>query len=405
MWDVLLLDCRAATMDSQDTIDDAAIGITGGRLAYVGPRKDLPPDGFAATVRPLGGAWVLPGFIDCHTHLVYAGDRSREHEMRSKGASYEEIARAGGGIMSTVRATREASEEFLLQSASQRANRMAREGVTTIEIKSGYGLDLENELKMLRVAARVGEKSHVRILRTFLGAHAVPPEYADNRAAYVDLVCEEMIPAVARGKLADAVDAFCETIAFTPAETDRIFATARAHGLRVKLHADQRSDLGGGALAARHKALSADHLEYLNQEGVAAMARAGTVAVLLPCAFRHLRETHKPPIEALRRAGVPIAISTDCNPGTSPVTSPLILKDVACEVFGLTPEEALLGMTRNAALALGLEAETGTLTVGKSADLAVWDVSDPLELHRPPHGGSLVDRYFRGRSDKHMEAP
>ncbi len=405
MWDLLLLDCRAATMDSQGTIHDAAIGIAGGRLTYVGLRTGLPHGDIATTVRRLEGAWVLPGFIDCHTHLVYAGDRSREHEMRAKGMSYEDIARAGGGIMSTVHATRAASEESLIESAAQRARQMAQEGVTTIEIKSGYGLDLENELKMLRVAERVGEIAHMRIARTFLGAHTIPPGYADNRKAYVDLICEKMIPAVAREKLADAVDAFCESIAFTPGEVDRIFAAARAHGLRVKLHADQLSDMGGGALAARHKALSADHLEHLNEEGVAAMARAGTVAVLLPCAFQHLRDTHKPPIEALRRAGVPIAISTDCNPGTSPVTSPLILKDVACEVFGLTPDEALAGMTRNAALALGLEAETGTLTVGKAADLAVWDVSDPLELHHAPRGSGLLNRYFRGRSDKHGDKP
>jgi imidazolonepropionase len=402
MWDVLLLDCHAATMDSQGEIRDAAIGILNGRLSFVGERSALPSRD-ARSVRWLDGAWVLPGFVDCHTHLVYAGNRSHEHALRAKGMSYEDIARAGGGIMSTVRATRAASEDALAASAAQRARQMAHEGVTTIEIKSGYGLDLENELKMLRAAARVGELADVRIARTFLGAHAVPQEYANDREGYVKLVCEDMIPAVAREELADAVDAFCEPIAFTPEEVERIFAASRANGLRVKLHADQRSDCGGGALAARHRALSADHLEHLNEEGVAAMARTGTVAVLLPYAFRHLNETRKPPVDALRRAGVPIAISTDCNPGTSPVTSPLIVKDLACEVFGLTAAEALAGLTRNAALALGLEGETGTLTVGKSADLSVWEVSDPAELHYGKN--ALLDRYFRGHSDKHGDQP
>jgi imidazolonepropionase len=397
MWDILLTDCRAATMDSAGMVDDAALGIAGGRIAYVGPRADLPAGDVARSVHRAGGTWVLPGFVDCHTHLVYAGNRDRERQMRAEGMSYEDIARAGGGIMSTVRQTRAAEEDSLAGLAVERALAMAREGVTTVEIKSGYGLDLESELKMLRAAGLVGARVPMRICRTLLGAHALPPEFAGNRDGYVRLVCEEMIPVVAREHLAEAVDVFCEVIAFTPEETERIFIAAKAHGLRVKLHADQRSDMGGGALAARHCALSADHLEHLNPAGVAAMAEAGTAAVLLPYAYYHLGDTHRPPVEALRRARVPIAIATDCNPGTSPMHSPLLLKKVACEVFGLTPQEALEGMTINAARALGLEAETGSLQVGKSADLAVWDIADPAAL--APGKGHLVGRFLRGRMD------
>lgn len=400
MWDILLTDCRTATMDSAGVIGDAAIGISAGRIAFVGSRADLPGGDVARAVHRLGGAWVLPGFVDCHTHLIYAGNRDRERQMRASGMSYEDIARAGGGIMSTVRETRAADEDTLVDLAVVRAQAMAREGVTTVEIKSGYGLDLDCELKMLRVAARVGDHVPMRICRTLLGAHAVPPEFAGNRDGYVRFICEDMIPVVAREHLAEAVDVFCEVIAFTPDETARIFAAAKAHGLKVKLHADQRSDMGGGALAARHRALSADHLEHLSEAGVAAMAEAGTVAVLLPYAYHHLGDTHLPPIEALRRAGVPIAIATDCNPGTSPMHSPLLLKDVAQDVFGLTPQEALAGMTINAAWALGLEAETGSLRAGKSADLAVWDIADPAAL--APKNGHLITRFFRGRMDGYL---
>lgn len=399
MWDILLTDCRAATMDSAGLIDDAAIAIADGRLAYVGRRGDLPTGAVARTIETLGGAWVLPGFIDCHTHLVYAGNRDHERALRAQGMSYEDIARAGGGIMSTVRETRAASEAVLTALAAARAREMAGEGVTTVEIKSGYGLDPESELKMLRAAGQVRRSVPMRICRTLLAAHALPVEYKHDRAAYIRLVCEEMIPSVAREQLADAVDVFCETIAFTPAETETIFAAAKAHGLGVKLHADQRSDMGGGALAAKHHALSADHLEHLSEAGVAAMAAAGTVAVLLPYAYHHLGDTHLPPIEALRRAGVPIAIATDCNPGTSPMHSPLLLKDVACSVFGLTPQEALLGMTLHAARALGLEAEIGSLAVEKMADLAVWDVADPAELTYSPTKSRLIARWFGGRKD------
>jgi imidazolonepropionase len=401
-FDLLLVDCHAATMAGggapYGAIRDAAIGITDGHVAYVGPRADLD----AREARSLDGAWVTPGLIDCHTHLVFAGNRATEWEMRAKGATYEEIARAGGGILSTVRATRAASENELVEQSLPRANAMVQQGVTTVEIKSGYGLDLDSELKMLRAAATVGERAGLQVSPTFLGAHTLPPEYRGDRAGYVDLVCGKMIPAIARGKLADAVDAFCETIAFTPEETERVFATARTHGLRVKLHAEQLSNSRGAILAARYGALSADHLEHLCDEGVAAMAQAGMVAVLLPTAFYFLRETKKPPIAALRGAGVPLAIATDCNPGTSPVASPLIALSMACTLYGLTPEEALAGMTRNAGIALNSRA--GTLAAGKPADLAIWRVSDPSELCYWIGADLLLDRYVAGRGDRNWKA-
>ena len=379
-------------------IRDAAIGIADGRLSYVGVRTDLD----ARETRPLGGAWVTPGLIDCHTHLVFAGNRATEWEMRAEGATYEEIARAGGGILSTVRATRAASEDELVEQSLPRADAMVRQGVTTVEIKSGYGLDFDNELKMLRAAARIGERARVQVSSTFLGAHTLPPEYKGDREAYVDLVCEKMIPVIAREKLADAVDAFCETIAFTPEETERVFIAAKAHGLRVKLHAEQMSNSRGAILAAKYDALSADHLEHLCDEGVATMARAGMVAVLLPTAFYFLRETRKPPIETLRRAGVPLAIATDCNPGTSPVASPTIALNMACTLYGLTPEEALAGMTRNAGIAL--HSKAGTLAVGKPADLAIWRVSDPSELCYWIGADLLLDRYVWGKADRNWKA-
>jgi len=400
MWDLLLTDCHAATMTGAEpygAIRDAAIAIAGGRIAWVGAAKALPQHD-ARETRPLDGAWVTPGLIDCHTHLVFAGNRAREWELRAKGATYEDIARAGGGILSTVRATREASEDALVQSATGRARAMAHQGVTTLEIKSGYGLDLETESRMLRAAARVGEAAKIRISRSFLGAHALPPEYGDNRKAYVDLVCHEMIPAIAEAGLVDAVDAFCETIAFTPAETERVFAAARAHKLRVRLHAEQLSDQGGAALAAKYHALSADHLEHLSDDGIAALKQSGTVAVVLPCAFYFLRETRKPPIVALRSANVPIAVATDCNPGTSPTASPLMALNMACTLYGLTPEEAITGMTRHAARALGLEAEIGTLEANKSADLAIWAIADPAELAYWIGADLLRGRYLKGRS-------
>ncbi len=400
MWDLLYTECHAATMaggEPYGVIRDAAIAIERGRIAWIGPAKDLP-DHEAKETRRLDSAWVTPGLIDCHTHLVFGGNRAREWEMRSQGKTYEEIARAGGGILSTVRATREASEDDLVQSATARARVMVGQGVTTLEIKSGYGLELETESRMLRAAARVGEVAGVRVSRTFLGAHALPPEYRDNRAGYVDLVCNTMIPAIACEQLADAVDAFCETIAFTPVETERVFAAAKAHDLRVKLHAEQLSNQSGAMLAAKYNALSADHLEHLSDAGIAAMKQSGTVAVVLPCAFYFLRETRKPPIEALREAGVPIAVATDCNPGTSPTASPLMALNMACTLYSLTPEEALAGMTRHAARALGLKDETGTLEPGKSADLAIWAISDPAELAYWIGADLLRGRLLKGRS-------
>ncbi len=404
MWDILLLDCHVASMAEASNapfgaIRNAALAIENGRMAWVGPAKDRPTTA-AREVRRLDGAWITPGLIDCHTHLVFGGERVREWEMRQHGASYEQIAESGGGILSTVRATRACSEEELAHSAARRARAMAAHGATTIEIKSGYGLDLESERKMLRAASRAGELANVRVTRTFLGAHTLPPEYSQNRNGYVDLLCETMIPTIAREKLADACDAFCDAIAFTPAETERILHTAQSHGLAVKLHAEQLSDQKGALLASRLGALSADHLEYLGDDGIAAMAKAGTVAVLLPCAFYFLRETRKPPVAALRRAGVAMAIATDCNPGTSPVTSPLIALSMACALFQLTPEEALTGMTRNAAKALGRQASIGTLETGKLADLAIWNVSEPAELAYWLGANLLHDRYLEGRSDQ-----
>jgi imidazolonepropionase len=405
MWDILLLDCRAATMVlGEAPLEDAAIGIRGRKLSYVGSQSALPgrPRDLARETRPLDGAWVTPGLIDCHTHLVFAGDRAKEWEMRAQGASYEEIARAGGGILSTVRATRAASENELAESATSRARKLVREGVTTVEIKSGYGLDTESEMKMLRAAGRVEQKAGVGVCRTFLGAHALSPDYP--RAAYLDLLCEEMIPAIAREGLAEAVDGFCEDIAFSPAEMERVFAAATAHGLKLKLHAGQLSDCGAAELAARHGALSADHLEHLSAAGIAALAQAGTVAVLLPAAFYFLRNTLKPPVESLRSAGVPIAVASDCNPGTAPVVSILTAMTMACNLFGLSAEEALAGATRNAARALGLADKTGTLEAGKSADLAIWNIADPAELSYWIGADLLEDRFWRGRSDKYGHA-
>lgn len=399
MWDILFTDCHAATMaeaNGYGVIRDAALAVKDGRIAWIGRKADLPPNATRET-RLLDGAWITPGLIDCHTHLVFGGNRAREWEMRAQGETYEEIARAGGGIVSTVRATREETEDALAQSAAARARTMARQGATTIEIKSGYGLDLATESKMLRAAARVGELANVRVRRTFLGAHALPPEYKDNRTAYVDLVVNAMIPTIAREHLADAVDAFCETIAFTPAEVERVFAAAKAHGLAVKLHAEQLSDQQGTSLACRHNALSADHLEHVGDDCIAAMKRSGTVAVVLPCAFYFLRETKKPPIAKLRTAGVPIAVATDCNPGTSPTASPLMALNMACTLYGLTPDEALAGMTRHAARALGLQSETGTLEPNKSADLAIWHIADPAELSYWIGADLLSCRYLQGR--------
>jgi imidazolonepropionase len=384
MWDRLFVNVRLATMAGgapYGAIDKGALAIADGLIAFAGPQAELPgpPESLAGEVEDLEGRWITPGLIDCHTHLVYGGDRAREFELRLEGASYEEIARAGGGIVSTVAKTRAASRGDLLAAAAPRLRALMAEGVTTVEIKSGYGLDLENELKQLWVARQLGAELPVGVRTTFLGAHALPPEADGDSATYIDAVVD-MIPQIKASGLADALDAFCEKIAFSPEETAKVFTAARAHGLPVKLHADQLSDLGGAALAARFGALSADHLEYTSTRGVAAMAKAGTVAVLLPGAFYFLRETKLPPVAALREAGVPIALATDSNPGSSPVTSLLLMLNMAATLFRMTPEEALRGVTCHGARALGLADTHGTLTVGKTADLAVWEIERPAEL-------------------------
>lgn len=384
--------------DPWGVVHDGAVAVNGGRIAWVGASADVPPDAVksATHVRDCGGAWITPGLVDCHTHLVFAGDRWREFALRLKGATYEEIARAGGGIRSTVAATRRATEEELLAGAEARVRALAARGVTTVEVKSGYGLETTTEIAMLRVARRLAEALPVSVRTTFLGAHTLPPEYEDDRAGYLRLVCEEMIPRVAHEGWADAVDAFGERIAFTPDEVRRVFEAARAHGLPVRLHADQLSDQGGAALAASFGALSADHLEYTSLAGVRAMAGAGTAAVLLPGAFYVLGEEHAPPVEALRSEGVPIAVATDLNPGSSPLLSPLLAMNLACVLFGLTPDEAVAGMTRHAARALGLDAEIGTLEAGKRADLAVWEVMHPAELCYWIGGDPLLERVVAG---------
>ena len=378
--DLLLTNLRIATMAGPDygVIEDAAIAIEDGRIAWLGPQADLP-DIEAPVRRSLDGRWVTPALVDCHTHLVFAGDRSGEFERRLRGESYESIARAGGGIMATVRATREASADDLYSAALPRVLALQAEGVGTIEIKSGYGLNIESELKMLSVARQLGEATSATIRTTLLAAHTVPPEFADNPDGYVDLICDELLPEVVAGGLADAVDAYCESIAFSSGQVAKVFARATELGLRVKLHADQLSDGGGAALAAEFGALSADHLEYASADGARSMARAGVVAVLLPGAFLTLGETQLPPIDALRAARVPIAIASDCNPGTSPICSIRNAMMLAARLFRLTPEECLAGTTREAARALGLE-DRGTLETGKRADLAVWEIRHPREL-------------------------
>ncbi|ALG72351.1 imidazolonepropionase [Azospirillum thiophilum] len=388
-WDSLWIDLSVATMDGAATdgadgygsIADAAVGIKDGCIAFVGRRAELPgaPETLAAEVRSGGGGWMTPGLIDCHTHIVYGGNRAREFEARLNGASYEEIARAGGGILSTVAATRAASEDELLAATLPRLDSLLAEGVTTLEVKSGYGLDTETETRMLCVARRLGQMRPVEVRTTFLGAHALPPEFRNDADGYIDRLCAETLPAVAEAGLADAVDAFCEGIGFSVAQTRRVFETARRLGLPVKLHAEQLSNLGGARLVAEFGGLSADHVEHLDEEGVVAMAGAGTVAVLLPGAFYALRETKLPPIELLRRHGVPMALSTDNNPGTSPVTSLLLMLSMGCTFFRLTPAEALAGVTRHAAKALGLD-DRGVIGPGKRADLALWRIAHPAEL-------------------------
>jgi len=400
MWNQLWLEISLMTMKGEGLgiIRDGVLGIEDGKLAFVGSRNDLPaaPEKLALEVHDGGGAWVAPPLIDCHTHLVYGGSRAGEFEARLEGLSYEEIARQGGGILSSLRATRAASEEALFRAAARRMECLMGEGVGVVEIKSGYGLDTENELKMLRVARRLGEVFPVRVLKTFLGAHALPPEYEGRADDYIAMVCGEMIPEVAAAGLADAVDVFCEKIAFSPEQTRRVFDAAREHGLPVKIHAEQLSDLGGAALASTYRALSADHLEYLSEDGAWAMAESGTVAVLLPGAFYYLRETRKPPVELLRRFNVPIALATDSNPGSSPVLSPLLMLNMGCVLFGLRIEEVLRGMTIHAARALGIEEVAGRLEVGRDADFVLWDIERPADLAYMVGACPLRARFRRG---------
>ncbi|HVL30552.1 MAG TPA: imidazolonepropionase [Sphingomicrobium sp.] len=382
MWDRLLVDCNIATMDGRPgdplgIVTNGAIAIEGGRILRVGKRTELA--GFRAReVVPLGGAWVTPGLVDCHTHLVFGGTRAAEHAMRRAGASYEDIAQAGGGIASTVAATKKASDAELLEQSRRRLKALMAGGCTTVEVKSGYGSDTASELRLLETAKALGEQEPVRIVPTLLALHALPKDA--DREAFLHEATDKLIPEAARRRLATSVDAFCETIAFTPAEVERAFTAARAHGLGVRLHAEQLSNQKGAELAARYKALSADHLEHLDAAGAKAMARAGTVAVLLPGAFYTLQESRKPPVQILRDAGVPFAVATDCNPGTSPLLNPQLAMNMACTLFGLTPEEALAGMTVNAARALGLASQIGSIAAGKAADLAVWRIADPAEL-------------------------
>jgi imidazolonepropionase len=399
--DRLWSNARIATLDPArpglGVIEAGAIAAREGRIAWVGPMADMPA--LEATERvDMAGRWVTPGLVDCHTHLLYGGDRAHEFELRLAGAGYEEIARAGGGILSTVKATRSVSEDELVDASLARLDRLIAEGVTTVEIKSGYGLETATEVRQLRAARRLGSLRPLSIATTFLGAHALPPEAAGDKDAYIARVCEEMLPAIAREGLADAVDAFMEGIAFDAAQTARVFEAAKRLGLPVKLHADQLSNLGGAALAARFGALSADHLEYTDEAGAAAMAKAGTVAVLLPGAFYFIRERQQPPVEAFRRHGVHLALATDCNPGTSPLTSLLLTMNMGATLFRLTVAECLAGVTREAARALGRLGEIGTLEAGKSCDLALWDIERPAELVYRMGFNPLHARVRQGRT-------
>jgi imidazolonepropionase len=400
MADLLVVNARIATMRGgrYAVIEKAGLHARDGRIAWIGPMKDLDPKVRRGGAERLDarGALLTPGLIDCHTHLVYAGNRANEFEMRSRGMSYADIARAGGGILSTVKATREATNAELRAVSAARLKALMSEGVTTVEIKSGYGLDVDNELRCLRIARSLAADHAVSIATTLLAAHAVPPEFKGRADEYVEQVCERMIPRAASEGLASAVDGFCETIAFTREQVRRVFEAAQLHGLRVKLHADQLSDAGGAELAAQFGALSADHLEYASEAGVAALAKAGCVAVVLPGAFYFLRETRAPPIELLRKHGVPMAVATDCNPGTSPTTSILTTMNMACTLFGLTPEEALAGATCHAASALGLD-DRGSLEQGSRADFAVWDADEPVQLAAQIAGQKPRCVAFEGR--------
>jgi len=380
VWSNARLATLREDMPGLGIVENGAIAVVDGRIAFAGPEAELPGEFSCAENIDCEGRWITPGLIDCHTHLVHAGDRAHEFELRLAGASYEEIARAGGGIVSSVKALRAASEDDLVRETLPRLDALIAEGVTTVEMKSGYGLDTENELKSLRAARRIAEERDITVRTTFLGAHALPPEMNGDKTAYIKKVVTEMLPAVAAEGLADAVDGFCEGIAFSTAEMTEVFEAAKAHGLPVKLHADQLSNLHGAELAARYNALSADHLEYTDDAGVAAMAKAGTVAVILPGAFYFIRETKKPPVDLFRKHGVRMAVATDANPGTSPLTSLLLTMNMAATLFGMTVEECIAGTTREAARALGLVDEVGTLEAGKWADFVLWDIGRPAEL-------------------------
>lgn len=396
-WDQVWIDINIATMDpsvseAYGAITDAALAVKDGKIAWIGKRSELPAfDVLATPVYKGKGGWLTPGLIDAHTHLVFAGNRANEFELRLKGASYEEIARAGGGIISTVKACREASEAELFDEARRRLNALAKEGVTTVEIKSGYGLETATELKLLRVARELGKHHHVDVVTTFLGAHTFPPEYQGREQEYVQLVIEEMLPQVLAEDLADAVDVFCENIAFDLQQTETILSAAKAKGLDIKLHAEQLSNMGGSILAARLGAKSVDHIEYLDEAGVKALAESGTCATLLPGAFYFLRETQLPPIALLRQYQVPMVLASDFNPGTSPICSTLLMLNLGCTLFRLTPEEALAGVTRNAARALGREQRIGMLRQGMDADFCLWRISTPAELAYSYGVNPLVD--------------
>ncbi|RUV49483.1 MAG: imidazolonepropionase [Mesorhizobium sp.] len=398
LWRNARLATMADSAAALGIVEDGAIAARDGLIVYAGPEADMPAAlGQAAEIIDCEGRWITPGLIDCHTHLVHAGNRANEFEMRLAGATYEEVTRAGGGIVSSVKALRAASEHELVAQSVPRLNALIAEGLTTIEIKSGYGLDFENERKSLRAARLLGEHHPVTIRTSFLGAHALPPEAKGDKDAFIDLVAKEILPAVAAEGLADAVDGFCEGIAFSPEQISRVFDAAKPLNLPVKLHADQLSNLHGAELAARYGALSADHLEYTDEAGAAAMARAGTVATILPGAYYFIRETKKPPIGLFRQHGVKMAVATDCNPGTSPLTSLLLTMNMAATLFGLTVDECLAGVTREAARALGLLGQTGTLEAGKSADLAIWDIDRPAELVYRMGFNPLHARIWRGR--------
>ncbi len=396
VWRNARLATMAPSVPGMGIVERGAVAAADGRIVYAGIESGLPASAAGAETIDCEGRWITPGLIDCHTHLVHAGNRANEFEMRLAGATYEEVARAGGGIVSSVKAVRSATEDELVAQTLPRLDALMAEGVTTVEVKSGYGLDLENEAKSLRAARKLAHERPVSVKTTFLGAHALPAEADGDKDDFIAKVADAMLPAIAAEGLADAVDGFCEGIAFSPEQIARVFDKAKALGLPVKLHADQLSNLHGAALAAKYGALSADHLEYTDEGGAETMAKAGTVAGILPGAYYFIRETKKPPIELFRRHGVRMAVATDCNPGTSPLTSLLLTMNMAATLFGMTVEECLTGVTRNAAAALGLSAETGTLEAGKSADLAIWDVERPAELVYRMGFNPLHARIWRG---------